>query len=32
MRSARQRWAARVRDGAPRVDQIVDLGEGSGVT
>src|SRR6266849_1285572 len=31
MRSVRQRWAARVRDGAPRVDQIVELGEGSGV-
>ncbi|TME73722.1 MAG: branched-chain amino acid ABC transporter permease, partial [Chloroflexi bacterium] len=30
-RSVRQRWAARVRDGAPRVDQIVELGEGSGV-
>jgi branched-chain amino acid transport system permease protein len=31
MRSVRQRWAARVRGGAPRVDQIVELGEGSGV-
>jgi len=31
MSSVRQRWAARVRDGAPRVDQIVELGEGSGV-
>jgi len=31
MRSVRQHWAARVRDGAPRVDQIVELGEGSGV-
>jgi branched-chain amino acid transport system permease protein len=30
-RSARLRWAARPRDGAPRVDQIVELGEGSGV-
>src|SRR5207245_11260617 len=30
MRAVRQRWAARVRDGAPRVDQIVELGEGSG--
>jgi len=27
----RQRWAARVRDGVPRADQIVELGEGSGV-
>jgi hypothetical protein len=31
MRSVRRRWAARARDGAPRVDQIVELGEGSGV-
>jgi len=30
-RSLRLRWAARPRDGAPRVDQIVELGEGSGV-
>jgi branched-chain amino acid transport system permease protein len=30
-RSVRQRWAARVRDGSPRVDQIVELGEGSSV-
>ena len=31
MRSVRQRWAARVRHGVPHVDQIVELGEGSGV-
>src|SRR5947199_712496 len=30
-RSVRLRWAARPRDGASRVDQIVELGEGSGV-
>jgi branched-chain amino acid transport system permease protein len=29
-RSVPLRWAARVRDGAPRGDQIVELGEGSG--
>lgn len=30
-RASRQRWSAPVRDGAPRVDQIVELGEGSGL-
>ncbi len=31
VRSSRMRWAARVRDEAPRVDQIVELGDGSGL-
>ena len=31
VRSSRLRWAARVRDGASRVDQIVELSDGSGV-
>ena len=31
VRSSRLRWAARVRVGASRVDQIVELGDGSGV-
>jgi branched-chain amino acid transport system permease protein len=31
VRASRLRWAARVRDGASRMDQIVELGDGSGV-